>query len=185
MGNENGCSRTQRLAEFMGSSGHRAYHVALGLCRNPDEASDLVQETCYRTLRHWDRFDSSRNFESWFLTVLRHAFIDRRRNSDQRCRSLDVMLEAGDSNMSHERMLAGTEKPILEMLVHEETLGLVREAFRTLRPRHREVLTLCEIAGLQHDAIADKLGISPGTVRSRISRARQQLRSAYAHKGGE
>lgn len=194
MGNENGSTRAERLAAFLERYEQRAYHVALRLCRNRDEAEDLVQETCYRALRHWDRFDSTRSFEGWFMAVLKHAFIDRRRRADRRCRSLDIMLVTGDSEARQQGLLTGEEKPILEMLVHEETLGLVREAFQALRPRHREVLALCDLAGMQHDAVADKLGIPPGTARSRISRARQELRavfmrrnpdwSARVHEGG-
>ncbi len=179
MRNANGETPAQRLARFLKESGERAYCVAFQLCHNRDEARELVQEACYQALQHWDQYDPTRSFKSWFLAILKHEFIDRRRGPERRNRSLDGHVETEEGSMPYLGLLAGTDKPILETLVHEEMLGLAREAYLTLNPPHRKVIALCDIAGLQYDDAARRLGVPTGTIRSRVSRAREKLRTAF------
>lgn len=178
------CARTEGMATLLENLGPRAYHLAFRLCRNPDEARDLVQEACYRTLRCWERLDHCRNPEAWLLTVLRHALIDRRRRKEGRCRSLDAFAEIlGDA--PHQMQVGDGEKPILDILIREEAISTVRSAIRELPPRHQQVLVLCDIQRLGYDAVAEELGVPLGTLRSRLSRARQQLRLAITERDPE
>jgi RNA polymerase sigma-70 factor (ECF subfamily) len=87
--------------------------------------------------------------------------------------------------MLYQDILASPETPILEMLVHEERHGLVRETFQALKSKDREVLALCDIVGLQYDAVALKIGIPIGTARTRIFRARERLRKALMERDPE
>ena len=170
-------ARNEILESFMRDSGGKAYAFAHGLVGNHEDASELVQETLYRVARAWDRYEQSKPLEAWFFVVLRNAFIDsRRRVERKRGVSLDRPLDGEDGSTLAE-LLPDQSESIQARLEREESAKTVRRALKGMRKNLRAALTLCDMKGERYDAIARSLGVSMGTVRSRIFRARQALRN--------
>ena len=87
-----------------------------------------------------------------------------------------VSSEDGEEGLSVGETLADGEEALIERLEREETTAELEKAMERLNSEHRAVLSLCDIQGLSYDQIAAVLDCPVGTVRSRLSRAREALR---------
>lgn len=155
--------------------GH-ARQFAYSLSGNVDEADELVQQAGYKALRHWKSYDPMRSFESWYLTIVKNLFKDaRKRALSRRFVSLDTPLDY-EEDMSLVDSLPDREAGLFEQLERREAVKAVRKSLLDLKKSCRIVLTLCDIEGMRYDEVARKLGLPPGTVRSRLFRARAALR---------
>ena len=136
---------------------------ARSLVRNSDEAEDLVHDALVRAFEKRKSFRSGGNLRTWLLSILHNAHIDRlRRNRSLTRRHDEAAVEAEQS------LPAGQE--------HAVRLQQVRDAFFDLPEEQREALHLVAIEDLSYQEAANALGIPIGTLMSRISRARAQLR---------
>lgn len=165
----------ETLESYVRESRGRAYQAALGLCRNPVEAEDLMQETLHRVLKKWELYDETRPLGAWLLAVMKNAFLDGKRSIRRRREVSLEKFNAGE-NVFPRLYLSDGEPDILDSLIREETAATVREAFSDLSDKHREILILADVEGLEYHEIAVWKGIPMGTVRSRIARGRAHLR---------
>lgn len=134
---------------------------ARSLIRNRDRADDLVHDTIVRALAAADRFQPGTNLKGWMFTILRNQFYnDVRQNKP--LLSLDLPMMAEPS------MLASQE-------AHLE-FNEFRRAFWQLSADKREVLILVGASGLSYEETAEICGCAQGTIKSRVSRAREDLR---------
>lgn len=134
---------------------------ALGLCRSPDRADDLVQDTVLRGWSHYGSFTPGSNLRGWLFTILRNGYY-----SDLRKRRREV---ADPQGAFVARLAVGP--------AHDGALAM-REflcAFARLSPEHREVLTLVGALGFSYEEAAAATTLAVGTVKSRVSRARAIL----------
>lgn len=167
---------TEALKAYLERRDSKARSFALGLCRDADEADELVQEACYRALKARKRHDATKSVQSWLLTILRNAFMDSRRRMERRNgQSLDCRGQEGAGTPLRET-LAGSDEDMLGRLERAETAAQVRRAMARLRATERKVLTLCDAQGMTYMEAARTLGWPEGTVRSRLYRARLKLR---------
>lgn len=172
-----GIGSRQALDSLIHDYGERAFQFAYRLSKNAEEAKELVQEALYRMARSWDRYDQSRPPEAWFFVILRNAFLDSRKLSAYRhAVSLDAPLAGDVEDGCIGDQIPDGRADILEQLARQETSRAVTSVLRGLRKEHCSVLTLRDIKGLSYEAIAQTLGVSIGTIRSRISRARESFR---------
>jgi RNA polymerase sigma-70 factor, ECF subfamily len=144
----------------------RLRRYARYLRREPDHADDLVQECLSRAIAKIDTWQPGTNLRAWLFVILRNCHINEIRR-EQRVVSLEDESPASE--------------PVLSVPGSQETrvaLAEVRRAFLTLSEEHREVLLLVAIEGLQYEEASAILEVPLGTVRSRLSRARQALRHA-------
>jgi RNA polymerase sigma-70 factor (ECF subfamily) len=146
------------------------YGHALALTHNADEAEDLVQETTLRALRGFESFRADGPVRAWLLTILRNLFINayRARVRSPRSVSLDA-LENPDPIVPVE---PGPERAVFSRLENE---ALAR-AVAALPADYREVLVLSDMRGMTYLEISQLLDLPIGTVRSRLSRARNRVR---------
>jgi len=146
------------------------YGHALALTRNADEAEDLVQETTLRALRGFESFRADGPIRAWLLTILRNLFINTYRTRVRAPRSVSLdALENPDPIVPVE---PGPERAVVSRLENE---ALAR-AVAALPSDYREVLVLSDMTGMSYQEISDRLGVPIGTVRSRLSRARNRVR---------
>ena len=134
--------------------------------RDFDHADDLVQECLARAIAKIHTWQPGTNLRAWLFVILRNCHIDEIRRSRQ--------MDSLDDRVSDE--------PSLTTPANQETclvLSEVRDAFLALSEEHREVLLLVVIEGLPYEEAAAILRMPVGTVRSRLSRARQALRQAF------
>jgi RNA polymerase sigma-70 factor (ECF subfamily) len=146
----------------------RAYARALAT-RNPDLADDLVQDTLMLALQAWQSFTPGTNLKGWLFQILHNRF---------------------HSVISRKHVRSEVASDSLEWLAtvpaHQEKQPEVSEfkvAFAHLSPIHREVLVLHAIHGLPYERIAEICGCEIGTVKSRINRARNQLKEMLLGEG--
>ncbi|WP_085907605.1 RNA polymerase sigma factor [Kiloniella majae] len=137
----------------------KAYAIAL--CGDREQAEDLVQEAIARAFESGSRLKSVDELRPWLFRVLRNHFFDEQRKKTVR-REYFAQEKRWVSEIND------------QALAPEDTLA-IRKAYEELSADHREVLALVDILGLRYKEVAELLDISPGTVMSRISRARQAL----------
>lgn len=154
------------------------YRVAYGLTRNPSDADDLAQETFVRAYQAIGRFRVGEPLYPWLSRIavnLAYTLFRRRKRRPET--PLEPLIEAG-------RQWAGEEDPA-EDAARSEHQGQLQAAFEELKPEHRAVLVLRVVEGLSYEQIAESLTVPIGTVMSRLSRARTELRSRLGQKTGE
>ncbi len=170
-------ARNEMLEGFLRKSGDRAYQLAYSLSGNNEDAHELVQDALYRVARAWDQYEQCKPLDCWFFAIMRNAFTDSRRSYERRNGvSLDRSL-SGEEGDSLAEVLPDGAGSLTAGLEREETVNQVRGALAALKPAYRTMLKLCDMDGRRYDDIARRLGIPTGTVRSRIFRARQALRT--------
>ncbi len=135
---------------------------AWSLTRNGESADDLVQDTVVRALGSAHSFESGTNLKSWMFTILRNQFY----NELRRRRPLLTLHIPG---MAEPRVPPRQEAPL--------EFDDFRRAFGQLSADKREVLILVGSEGLSYDETAQICGCAQGTIKSRVSRARLELRA--------
>lgn len=152
----------------------RVYRLAYRLTGNRHDAEDLTQETFVRVFRSLSGYTPG-SFEGWLHRITTNLFLDTaRRRTRIRMDPLgeDAERVPGGSGL-------GTPERGFE---HGNLDRDVQRALDELSPEFRAAVVLCDIEGLSYEEIAVTLGIKLGTVRSRIHRARAQLRESLAHR---
>lgn len=155
---------------------HRSslYQYALAFTHQADAAEDLVQDTLLRALRAFSSYRAEGEIQSWLFAILRNQFISRYRSDLRGARPVSLeALQNPETVLSRE---PGPERRVLAALENEA----LRRAVAELPPRCRAVLVLSDMGGFTYQEIADELGVPIGTVRSRLSSARDRVRRALA-----
>jgi RNA polymerase sigma-70 factor (ECF subfamily) len=157
----------------------KAYHLAMGFTRNSEDSKELVQEASYRILLRRQDYDAAKCGAAWFKAVVRNLFIDSRRSVEHR-HGVPLNQLVGDEGLSYVDTLPSEEPGVLERLEREEDRQTVRRISRKLNKELLAVLKLIDMEGLDYKQAAQVLSIPTGTVRSRLSRARQSFRLLWA-----
>lgn len=145
------------------------YGKALRLCRDADEADDLVQDTVIRAWRFWGSYQKGSNLTAWLRRILTNSFLSECRRTS-RARRLNTALAA---ERTHESVVVD---PVL--MVGEGFGDEVMSALNSIPSEFRAVLLLVDVDGLAYREAADKLGCPVGTIMSRLHRGRHALREA-------
>jgi len=155
------------------------YALLYRLTTDAEEARDLTQETFLRAFKSIDRFRGDSSLKTWIYRIAINQARNRWRWWRRRKRDVTVSLDATDEH--RDQPLAATlpsdnsPSPEQETLAHEREKQL-REALQGLRRSYREAVILRDVEGFSYEEIARTLQISIGTVKSRISRGRLELR---------
>jgi RNA polymerase sigma-70 factor, ECF subfamily len=147
------------------------FGYAMVLSRNRAEAEDLVQETCLRALRAVAGLRAQGSIKSWLFTILRNIWLNQLR---QRRTAPDLIELDADENGSNEPADAAQD-PHADYVSRVERQQ-VRAAIQRLPLVFREIIILREYEELSYQEIAALLDCPPGTVMSRLARARSRLR---------
>jgi RNA polymerase sigma-70 factor (ECF subfamily) len=153
------------------------YNFAHWLAQDRAEAEDLVQETYVKGLKGFSSFQSGTNFRAWMYRILRNTFLTSRTGLKA---TATVPLDAEDSP----ELPAAVDTPET-ILIERSQHQLLREAMEALPLHFREILLLCEVEEMSYHEIADTLSIPVGTVMSRLSRARRELRRILRERLGK
>jgi RNA polymerase sigma-70 factor (ECF subfamily) len=152
----------ERLAEC----GPLAYRVARGVLRNTAEAEDVAQEAMLRAYRRFDRLRDRTRFRAWLVRIAFRLALDRLRSRKRR-----ELRDTAWSQPEHQPPAANAE----DLAVSNEFQGHLENALAELPEKLRLALLLAAMEGYTIEEIAGMLGISTGTVKSRIFYARRQL----------
>jgi len=144
---------------------------AIGLTRNPDEADDLVQETCLRALRFFHQFEPGTNARAWLARILKNTFISmRQRGNGGSSRAQTTPLDDAP-DLPAVGTVADPIDPHQALTIRREEQE-ARSVFEEIPVRLRDTLRL-HFEGLSYREIAERLSIPAGTVMSRLHRARK------------
>jgi RNA polymerase sigma-70 factor (ECF subfamily) len=144
------------------------FNFARWMCGDRDEAQDLVQETFAKALKGFSSFRRGTNFRAWMFRILRNAFLTSRTGLARR----NTVQESEDG---FDDLAVDSDTPELLLLRRADT-AMVQQGIAALPASFQEVLILADLEELTYQEIADTLDIPVGTVMSRLSRARRQLR---------
>jgi RNA polymerase sigma-70 factor (ECF subfamily) len=153
------------------------YALLYRLTSDPEEARDLSQDTFLRALRSIAGFRGDASLKTWLFRIAINESRNRFRWWKRRRRdatvSLDVSLGATEMTL-HDTLADRSETPEESALAREREAKL-GEALAGLKDIYREAIVLCDIEGLSYEETATALGTNIGTVKSRISRGREEL----------
>jgi RNA polymerase sigma-70 factor, ECF subfamily len=147
-----------------------AFAIAFRLVGNRDDALDVVQESFIHVMRGVQTFRGQSSFRTWLYRIVTHASLDYRR-----WRSLRTA-ESLDTESSAEPAARPAQRTPLEEAAERDLRVVIEKALANVSEKNRAALVLFAIEGMSYKDIADVLGISVGTVMSRIFNARQRLR---------
>lgn len=158
------------------------YQLALHLLGDAQEAMDLSQEVFLRVFRTLPQFRGQSSLRTWIYRIALNQASNRQRWWRRRFRSHQVALEEHVENHGELPEVRRYAQPD-QVLQQNETASRVWGALADLPFDQRAAIVLREIDGLSYDEIADSLGIAVGTVKSRLARARLNLRGALRGPG--
>ena len=150
------------------------YNLCYRMAGDPDDAMDLSQETFLRAWRCLDQYQFASAFSTWLYRLCSNICIDflRRRRRQQ-----TVPLTFEDADGEEQTYAVPDAQPLPEEQVELKlTREILQAAMTQLLPEHRAVLQLRVVNEMSYEQIADVLDIQIGTVKSRLSRARNQLK---------
>ena len=165
----------EALREVVEAFSERLTAVVSGMLKDRDAVEDVVQETFAKAWFRIDAFQGESGLYTWLYRVAVNGCKDHmKRRSRRPATSME--------DLGPEPGLTTPSAPPLEGLARRELRLAVREAMAALPQRFRAVLALREIEGLPYQEIATVLGLSLGTVESRLFRARQRLGALLARR---
>ena len=157
----------------------RIYSRVNQLLKNKQDAEEVTQDAFIRAHRGLENFRGDASFSTWLFQIATNLAHNRywywfRRKRDQSI-SLDQPLSK-DGDLTLENVMPAKGESPSEAAVTQEFIDRVTECMSGLGEKHREVLLLRNVHNLSYEEIAQQLQISVGTVKSRIARARENLR---------
>lgn len=151
------------------------YNLALRMSGNPDDASDLTQEVMIKLFKNIGAFEGKSKFSTWVYRVAANTCLDElRKIKRKKTVSLDAEYETEDGSIGYE---AEDTAPTPDVSAERAELKtIVAKAVSRLGEEYRTAVILRDINGLSYTEIAEVIGCSVGTVKSRISRGRANLK---------
>ena len=158
----------------------RIFNVIMKIVGNSDDAAELTQETFVKVIEKINTFKSQSSFYTWLFRVAVNTTLNFcRKRFKVSTRSLDSIVGSDDGQTGRklsEYLQESTEIDPAELAQNKETGEIVMAALTKLDDNHRVVIVLRDIEGMSYAEITQSLDLELGTVKSRISRARAELR---------
>jgi RNA polymerase sigma-70 factor (ECF subfamily) len=157
----------------------RAFAIALGVVHDEHDAREVVQEAFLRVWKGLDRWQGDSAFFTWLYRIVANLAIDLVRRPGRREADREVLVDPDDLD-ELELPLAGRLEGggPLDALHRREIGARLRAALDALPPYHRGVILMREVEGMSYDEMAQAMGVSKGTIMSRLFHARQKLQRA-------
>lgn len=172
---------TEAYAELVRKYQDRIFNACWRICGNLEDARDITQEAFLKAYEGLSGFRGQSGFYTWLYRVAINLALSHRRSAGRRRTvSLDQVTEASGTQAEDlARRFRGNDDDDATRAVDEaERLGAAARALQALDDGHRAVVVLRDIEGFDYQEISVILEIPPGTVKSRLHRARLALRSA-------
>jgi RNA polymerase sigma-70 factor (ECF subfamily) len=163
--------RTAAFGELVRRYQDRLYHSIYRVVDNAEDAADVVQDAFLNAYQSLNSFKGDAEFFTWLYRIAFNSAISLKRK-----RKAVLRLEWGDGKPGHE---PPDESAFIEPgsnLARTEDEVILQNALNRLSPEHRSVLVLKDLEGQKYEDIAEILGVPIGTIRSRLHRARLELR---------
>lgn len=161
------------------------YNFALRLTSEPNDAEDLVQDTVVKAYRFFDSYEKGTNAKAWLFRILKNSYINKYRKQSKKPQEVDY----DEVSSFYESIRAArTDTSDLEDRMYRDLMDdELSLALEDLPEDFRTVVLLCDVEGFTYEEIANMLDVPIGTIRSRLHRGRNLLKSQlfdYARKRG-
>ena len=181
---------TQAFRKLVEKHQRRVFAIALGIVRDENDAKEISQEAFIRVYKGLDRFQGGSSFFTWLFRIVTNLSIDLIRRPGRRDAELvedrklyDISDDAMSPLVSH---IEGADP--LRAVRRREIAGRLQEALDALPPYHLGVILMREVEGMSYEEMAQAMGVSKGTIMSRLFHARQKLqrslRDCYEEEKG-
>ena len=163
------------FSELVNQYSRKIYRLAKHITQNDSEAEDVLQETFLKAFEHLKDFHGQSKFYTWIVRIaVNESLMKLRKRRSDRTVPLDEPLDTGEDTVVRE-IAVWDENP--EQQYSREEIGqILDESIQSLKPSFRTVFVLRDIEELSTEETAEALGISIPAVKSRLLRARLQLR---------
>lgn len=151
------------------------YHIALRMLANSEDAKDISQEAFLKAYRNMQNFDERAAFSTWIYRITVNACIDEMRRRKGKP-SVSLEREMQDEEGAWALQVADERETPEEALLRRERQRELLLAMERLSPEHKAVLVLRDLRGFSYEEVSEMLEMPLGTVKSRICRARAQLK---------
>ncbi len=152
----------------------KAINFAYRMLKDSHEAEDAAQEAFLRAFDKINTFRENSSFSTWFFTILNNICLDILRKRSKSVTTISIHQEDTNDD-EYELQIEDKSFGPYEELQKKEAADILEKALKELSEEHRAVIILRDINDFEYDKIARILGISLGTVKSRLSRARIAL----------
>ena len=164
--------QTAAFGELVRRYQDRLYHCVYRLVDNAEDAQDIIQEAFLNAFQSLDRFKGDSQFFTWLYRIAFNAAISLKRK--QRAA---VALKTSRAEVGVNEPLDASESNRPEYALEKaEQERRIQQALNRLSPEHRTVLILKDMEGQKYETMAEILQVPIGTIRSRLHRARMELR---------
>jgi RNA polymerase sigma-70 factor (ECF subfamily) len=157
----------------------KVYNIALRMTKNPEDAQELSQDAFVRAFIAIKKFRGDSSFATWLYRITMNVCTDflRKRN-----KASVISIEQSVYESQQTMQLADNEPGPDEISEKNQLKKLVKEAMDLLPPEHRQVLILRDLLDMTYKDIANTLSINEGTIKSRINRARENLKKVITSR---
>ena len=153
----------------------KIFRLAMNITQNREDAEDVLQESFLKAYEHLDQFQGNSKFYTWIVRIaVNQALMKLRKRKTDRSVSLDEQIDTGEDTVVRE--IATWDPDPEERFSREELHTILNEAIDGLAPIYRTVFTLRDVDGLSTEETAEALDLTVPAVKSRLLRARLQLR---------
>jgi RNA polymerase sigma-70 factor (ECF subfamily) len=153
----------------------KVFRLAQHVTQNREDAEDVLQETFLKAYEHLDQFRGDSKFYTWIVRIaVNQALMKLRRRKSDKAVSLDETIDTGEDTLVRE--IAAWDENAEQRYSREEIGGILDSAVQSLEPLYRSVFVLRDIEDLSTEETAEALDLSVPAVKSRLLRARLQLR---------
>ncbi|MGM0587956.1 MAG: sigma-70 family RNA polymerase sigma factor [Bacteroidota bacterium] len=161
------------------------YNFALRLTTDPNDAEDLVQDTIVKAYRFFNSYEKGTNAKAWLFRILKNSYINNYRKKSKQPNQVDYDEVASfyETIRDERTDTSDMEDRMYRELIDDDISG----ALESLPEDFRTVVLLCDVEGFTYEEIANMLDVPIGTIRSRLHRGRNLLRTQlmdYAEKRG-
>jgi RNA polymerase sigma-70 factor (ECF subfamily) len=165
----------QAFTELVNRYERKIYRLAKHITQNDEDAEDVLQETFLKAYSHLDEFQGNSKFYTWIVRIaVNESLMKLRKRKSDRTLSLDETIDTGEEAIVRE--IAVWEGNPEQRYSQEELRQILEKAVETLRPAFRTVFVLRDVEELSTEETAAMLDLSIPAVKSRLLRARLQLR---------
>ena len=154
------------------------FHVAYRMLGEPAEASDAVQEIFLKVFRNIGGFKGEAALKTWVFRIAFSELLNRLRWWRRRHRFATMSLDEQPNGTGIGHSVPSPSPTPEQMLQSKEQETAIHQALGRLSKDHRSIIVLRDIEGFSYNEIADVLGVSIGTVKSRLARARSDLKKS-------
>ena len=176
-----GPQRAAAFRQLLERHQRRAFAIAFSLLRDENDAREIVQEAFLRVYKGLATFEGSSSFFTWLYRIVTNLSIDLIRKPGRKAAELDESRSVEDEPDAPLALISRIDgADPLDVMRRKEIAARIQTALDALPSYHRAVILMREVEGMSYEEMAEAMGVSKGTIMSRLFHARQKMQRALA-----